>query len=111
MLAFDPRPVPSQATNPLRKQQLWKRKFAARDFRPHAPPMSRGDGRKHPADRLLPPQAAGMSCYSVAEEIMPGRADFLVERDGFEPEISLTVLPRTQSETPRTVPSEVAKTA
>jgi len=31
---------------------------------------------------------------------MSGRTDFLVERDGFEPEISLTVLPRTQSETP-----------
>src|ERR1700734_2128045 len=39
---------------------------------------------KDPADRLLPPQAAGMSCYSVAEEIMPGRADFLVEQRGFE---------------------------
>ena len=25
---------------------------------------------------------AGMSCYSVAEEIMPGRADFLVGRAG-----------------------------
>ena len=32
----------------------------------------------------MPPQAAGMSCYSVAEEIMPGRADFLVELRGFE---------------------------
>ena len=32
--------------------------------------------RVDPADRLLPPQAAGMSCYSVAEAIMPGRADF-----------------------------------
>jgi len=46
--------------------------------------MSRGDGRKDSVDRLLPPQAAGMSCYSVAEEIMPGRADFLVERRGFK---------------------------
>jgi hypothetical protein len=26
-----------------------------------------------------------MSCYSVAEEIMRGRADFLVELRGFEP--------------------------
>ena len=42
--------------------------------------MSRGDGRKDPADRLVPPQAAGMSCYSVAEEIMPGRADYLAVR-------------------------------
>jgi hypothetical protein len=33
-----------------------------------------------------------------AKEIMPGRADCLVERDGFEPEISLAVLPRTQPE-------------
>jgi hypothetical protein len=47
--------------------------------------MSRGDGRKDPAHPLLPPQAAGMSCYSVAEEIMPGRADYLVEQRGFEP--------------------------
>ncbi len=31
---------------------------------------------------------------------MPGRADYLVERDGFEPPICLAVLPRTQSETP-----------
>jgi site-specific DNA recombinase len=38
-----------------RKQQLRKRKFAARDFRPHAPPKSRGDGRKGSADRLLLP--------------------------------------------------------
>jgi hypothetical protein len=28
------------------------------------------------------------------------RRDCAVERDGFEPEISLAVLPRTQSETP-----------
>ena len=28
------------------------------------------------------------------------RADYLVERDGFEPEISLAVLPNTQSELP-----------
>ncbi len=48
------------------------------------------------------PQTVEMSRYSVAEEIMPGRA----ERDGFEPEISLAVLPRTQSETPVPVPSE-----
>ena len=27
----------------------------------------------------------GMSCYSVAEEIMPGRADYLVELKGFKP--------------------------
>jgi hypothetical protein len=40
--------------------------------------MSRGDGRKDPADRPLPPQAAGMSCHSMAEEIMPGHANFLV---------------------------------
>ena len=31
------------------------------------------------------PQAAGMSCYSVVEEIMPGSADFVVELRGFEP--------------------------
>ena len=37
------------------------------------------------ADRLLSPQIADMSCYSVAEEIMPGRADFLVEQRGFKP--------------------------
>jgi hypothetical protein len=26
----------------------------------------------------------GMSCYSVAEEIMPGRTDYLVEQRGFK---------------------------
>jgi hypothetical protein len=31
------------------------------------------------------PQAAGMSCYSVAEEITSVRGDFLVELRGFEP--------------------------
>jgi hypothetical protein len=50
--------------------------------RPHAPTMSRGDGRNDPADRLPPPQAAGMSCYSVAEEITSICADFLVELRG-----------------------------
>jgi hypothetical protein len=40
--------------------------------------MSRGDVRKDSADRLTPSQAAGMSCYSVAEEITPICADFLV---------------------------------
>jgi hypothetical protein len=47
--------------------------------------MGRGDGRKASADRLIPPQTAKMSRYSVAEEITPVRADFLVERRGFEP--------------------------
>ena len=47
--------------------------------------MSRGDGGIDLADRLLPPQVAEMSCYSEAEEIMPGRADYLVHRRGFEP--------------------------
>jgi hypothetical protein len=37
---------------------------------------------------LLPPQAAGMSCYSVAEEITSVCADFLVELRGFEPRCS-----------------------
>jgi hypothetical protein len=32
----------------------------------------------------MPPQAAGISYYSVAEEIAPILADFLVERRGFE---------------------------
>jgi hypothetical protein len=67
------------------KQQPWKRKFAARDFRPLAPPMSRGDGRKDSADQLLPPQAAGMSCYSVRRKSRRFCADFLVELRGFEP--------------------------
>jgi hypothetical protein len=40
------------------------------------------EGRPRP---LPPPQAARISCYSVAEEILPGRADFLVELRGFEP--------------------------
>jgi len=67
------------------KQQPWKRKFADRDFRPLAPPMGHADGRKDSTDRLMPPQAAGMSCYSVAEEITSICADYLVELRGFEP--------------------------
>jgi hypothetical protein len=31
------------------KEQLWKRKCAARDFRPLARPMGHGDGREEPA--------------------------------------------------------------
>ena len=34
------------------------------------------------ADRLLPPQVAEMSCYSVAEEITSVCADYLVELRG-----------------------------
>ena len=50
--------------------------------------MSRGDGRNDPADRPPPPQAAGMSCYPMAQEIMPARPDYLVELRGFEPQTS-----------------------
>jgi hypothetical protein len=32
----------------------------------------------------MPPQAAGRSCYSMAEEITPVCADYLVERRGFK---------------------------
>jgi hypothetical protein len=39
---------------------------AAQSADAHAPPMSRGDGRKDSADRLPPPQAAGMSRHSAA---------------------------------------------
>ena len=41
-----------------------------------------------------------MSAYSGRSEITPVRCDWVVERDGFEPEVSLAVLPTTQSETP-----------
>jgi hypothetical protein len=47
--------------------------------------MGRGDRRKASADRLTPPQASGMSRYSVGDEITPVCADFLVEQRGFEP--------------------------
>jgi hypothetical protein len=47
--------------------------------------MSRRDCRLALADRLLLPQVAGMSCYSVVKEITPVRGDFLVELRGFEP--------------------------
>jgi hypothetical protein len=33
----------------------------------------------------MPPQAAGMTCYSATDEITPGHADYLVELRGFEP--------------------------
>lgn len=42
----------------------------------------------------MPPQAAGMSCYSVAEEIMPRSAGYLVELRGFEPLTSAMQHPR-----------------
>jgi hypothetical protein len=56
--------------------------------------MSRGDGRNDPADRPPPPQAAEISCYSVAEEIMSICVDFLVELRGFEPLTSAVRHPR-----------------
>ena len=44
-----------------------------------APPMSRRDGRKDfSRPTAATPQAAEMSCYSVAEEITSICADFLV---------------------------------
>ena len=66
--------------------------MAARDFGPRAPPVSREDGRIDSADRLLSPQVE-ISRYSADWEITSIFADFLAERDGFEPEISLAVLP------------------
>jgi hypothetical protein len=47
--------------------------------------MSRRDRGIDLADRLLRPQAAGMSCYSADLEITSICADFLVELRGFEP--------------------------
>jgi len=47
--------------------------------------MSRRDGGMDMADRLLPTQAAEMSCYSADWEITSICADFLVELRGFEP--------------------------
>jgi hypothetical protein len=66
------------------KQQPWKRNFAARDFRPDAPPIGRRDAGIGLADRLPTPQAAEMSCYSTVREITSICTDFLVERRGFE---------------------------
>jgi hypothetical protein len=61
------------------EQQPWKWNFAARDFRPYAPPMmSRRDGGIDLADRRLPPQAAEMSCYSKDWEITSICGDCLV---------------------------------
>ena len=40
-------------------------------FAKRLPEADRLRAEQLPADRLLPPQAAGMSCYSAAEEIMP----------------------------------------
>ena len=54
------------------------------------------------AERLPLPtrQAAEMSAYSAREEITSVWCDWVVERDGFEPEVPLAVLPTAQSETP-----------
>jgi site-specific DNA recombinase len=83
------RAVRNRARGAHGKQQPWKRNFAARDFRPCAPPVNRTDGGVDLADRLLPPQAAGMSCCSAGLEITSICADFLVELRGFEPLTSL----------------------
>jgi hypothetical protein len=86
MLAFDPHPLPSHVhvTNSSQTATL-ELKFCGQRLSTAYVPMSGGDGGKASVDRLLPPQAAVVSCYSVAEEIMPGRADFLEELRGFEP--------------------------
>ena len=47
--------------------------------------MTRGDRRIDSADRPPFGQATEMSSYSEAREILPERADFLVELRGFEP--------------------------
>jgi hypothetical protein len=60
----NPRAVRNRVRRAPRKQQPRKRNFAARDFRPQVPPMSRRDGGMDMADRLLPPQVAEMSCLS-----------------------------------------------
>jgi threonine dehydrogenase-like Zn-dependent dehydrogenase len=45
------------------------------------PHRDQGAARSRARGRLLPPKAAGMSCYAVAEKIVSGRTDCLVERD------------------------------
>ena len=98
MLAFDPRPVLSHVhvTNPSQTATLETEICGQRLSTARAANEPRRRSKKLSRPTAAP-QAAGMSCYSVAEEIMPGRADFLVERGEFEPEVSLAVLPRTQS--------------
>jgi hypothetical protein len=44
--------------------------------------------------------AKGSSMSTTRGETAPARGDFLVEKDGFEPEIRFAVLPSAQSETP-----------
>ena len=58
------------------------------------------------ADQLLSRQAAGMSCYSVAEEIMPGRTDYRSEMDSNQRYLE-PYCPRTQSETSVPAPSDL----
>jgi hypothetical protein len=80
----------------VEQQHPGKRKFAARDFGPHAPGMTRGDRRIDSTDRPPPRQATEMSTYSEAREILSERADFLVELRGFEPLTSAVRLQRSQ---------------
>ena len=68
------------------------------------PPMSRRDGGIDVADRLLPPQAAGMSCYSADEEITSICADFLVELRGFKPRCARGCLAAREPEPPAAGP-------
>jgi hypothetical protein len=56
--------------------------------------MSRRDRGIDLADRLLRPQAAGMSCYSADLEITSICADFVVELRGLEPLTSAVRVPR-----------------
>jgi hypothetical protein len=46
--------------------------------------LARSDVALDLADRLLPPQPAGMSRYPADEEVTSVCADFLVERRGFK---------------------------
>ena len=56
--------------------------------------------RRDVADRLLPPQAAGMSCFSADEEITSICADFLVELRGFKPRCARGCLAAREPEPP-----------
>jgi hypothetical protein len=77
--------------------------------------LSQSNGREWPRNRLYgarrkclrhkPRQRGDNSARVKSTSYVISNASFVAERDGFEPEISLAVLTRTQSETPVPVPS------
>jgi hypothetical protein len=73
-----------RATPTLGEQQLWKRKFAARDFGRDAPRKVVSIRQTDSGDSVSRAQATEISRYFWPQEITSVRPDCLVELRGFE---------------------------